>query len=241
MRRIAIAALIVMSVFVTTAPVWASAQTEITTATNQGKAVFIVVTQADARGTDRAIGIANQAIALAPNAAVVVLDRTAPENRPLVDRFRVLGAPVPLILVLASNGVLAGGALLKDATPQNLVATIPTPKKAEMLMHLHLKHPVFVVVSKKTMIEARGSVFEACTKAMQLLEKKAGTVVVDSDDKAEKAWLKELNIGAKETTPVTIVFNAKGQKTQVFRSVMTGEQLVQAVKKKLPCCPGGDC
>jgi hypothetical protein len=91
------------------------------------------------------------------------------------------------------------------------------------------------------MIEPRGKVFEACTKATQMLDRKASTVVVDMDDKAEKAWLKELKIAAKEAMPVTIVFNAKGQKTQVFREVMTAEQLVAATKKKAPCCPGGDC
>ena len=61
MRRIAIGALLALSVLVVTAPAWASAQSEITAATSQGKAVFLVVTQANARGTDRAIQIASQA------------------------------------------------------------------------------------------------------------------------------------------------------------------------------------
>ncbi len=40
---------------------------------------------------------------------------------------------------------------------------------------------------------------------------------------------------------VTIVFNAKAQKTQVFRGKVTADQLVTAVTKKAPCCPGGSC
>ena len=91
------------------------------------------------------------------------------------------------------------------------------------------------------MVAERGAVFEACNQAMKTLERKATTVSVDMDDKAEKAWLKELRIGAKERVPVIIVFNAKGQKTQVFRCVPTAEQLVQAVNKKVECCPGGSC
>lgn len=241
MHRVAIGSLLVLSALVVTAPAWASAQSEITAATNEGRSVFVVVTQANARGTDKALEIANQARALAPRSAVVVMDRHAPENQPLVQRFRVAGAPVPLLLVMANNGVLAGGALLKDATPEVLVKLIPTPKKADMLFGLHQKKAVFVVVASKAMVAERGAVFEACNQAMKLLDRKATTVVVDMDDKAEKAWLKELRIGEKETAPVTIVFNAKGQKTQVFRCVMTAEQLVTAVKKKIECCPGGSC
>jgi len=219
----------------------ASTQSEITEATGAGKAVFLVVTQANARGTERAIQIAQQAHAMAPATAVVVLDRGAAENQDLVQRYRLLGAPVPLILVVASNGVAAGGALLKDATPEALVRTIPTPKKAEMLLHLANKLPVFVVVSRKTMVDQRSAVFEACSEAVRRLEGKAATVVVDMDDKAEKAWLKELNVGEREAAPVTIVFNAKAQKTKVFRKVMTADELIQAVQAKVSCCPGGSC
>ena len=64
MRRVAIGALLALSVLIVTAPAWASTQSEITAATSQGKAVFLVVTQANARGTDRAIQIAQQAQAL---------------------------------------------------------------------------------------------------------------------------------------------------------------------------------
>lgn len=219
----------------------ASTQSEIAAATGAGKPVFLVVTQANARGTERAMQIAQQAQGMAPEAAVVVLDRGDEENQELVKRYGLLAAPVPLILVIASNGVVAGGALLRNATPEALVRTIPTPKKAEMLLHLSQKLPVFVVVSNKTMVEPRSAVYQACTEAVRRLEGKAATVVVDMDDKAEQAWLKELNIGEREALPVTIVYNAKAQKTKVFRKVMTADELVQAVRAKVSCCPGGSC
>ena len=204
---------------------WASAQGDIAAATGEGKAVFVVVTQAGAREPDRAMQIAGQAQAMAPSSTVVVLDRGVQENQELVKAFRLAGAPVPLILVVAHNGVVAGGALLKDATPQALVRLIPTPKKAQMLLAMTQGQAVFV----------------ACTEAMKRLERKAATVVVDVEDEAEAAWIKELNVSPKEEAPVTIVFNAKGQKTQVFRGAVSAEQLVQAVNKKVECCPGGSC
>jgi hypothetical protein len=241
MRRIPCALALFVAVSLTAGTAWSAATDEITEATSQGRAVFLVVTQGDARGTDRAMQIANEAHALAPATAVVQVDRAAPENRELIESLRAGSAPVPLILVMASNGIVAGGALLKDATPQNLVATIPTPKKAEMLLHLSNKMAVFVVVGNEHMVVERGQVYEACNQAMQTLERRAATITVDMADKAEKAWLTELNVTGQETSPVTIVFNAKGQKTQVFRQVMTAAQLVEAVNKKVACCPGGSC
>lgn len=234
--------LILLVVLIAVIPAQASTRSEILAAKAEGKAVFLVVTQANVAGTERAVEIAKKAHALVPKSVVVVLDRGARENQDIVKRLRVLGAPVPLILVVAPNGIVAGGARLQDATPQNLVATIPTPKKGDLLLHQSKQKAVFVVVSDgKTMVDARGKIFEACTSAMEKLKKKAATIAVDVSDKAERAWLKELNIKAKETGPVTIVFNAKGQKTQVFRKVMTAEDLVKAVTKKVECCPGGSC
>lgn len=241
MRRVVMVALILGTVLLSGSLAWGSTQGELAAAALDGKTVFLVVTQAGAAGTDRAMQIARQAQGMASNTAVVVLDRGAAENQELVKHYRLLGAPLPLILVVAPNGVVAGGALLKDATPQALVKTIPTPKKADFLMQLSTKKAVIVVVSKKTMVQPRSAIFEACNEATRRLERKVTTVVVDMDDKAEKAWLEELSIGPREAAPVTLVFNAKGQKTQVFRAVMTADDLVKAVTKKVECCPGGSC
>ena len=242
MLRIVVALLVVGVVLGSGIPARASAQGELSAAALEGKTVFLVVTQGNAPGTDRAMQLARQAQGMAPDKATVVLmDRGAAENQKLVERYRLLGAPVPLILVIAPNGVVAGGALLKDITPELLVKTIPTPKKTEMLMGLHQKMSVIVVMSRKTMVEARSAIYEACGEATRRLERKVTTVVVDMDDKAEKAWLKELGVGPREALPVTVVFNPKGQKTQVFRKVMTADELVKAVQKKVECCPGGSC
>ena len=241
MRLVRSTVLVLVAVLLVVAPAWASAESDIQAANAQGKAVFVVVTQSNARGTDRALAIAQQAQALHPMSAVVTIDRAVAENQSVVQRYRLQSAPVPLLLVVASNGIVAGGARLQDATPQRLVASIPTPKKAEMLLNLTQKKPVFIVVSSKAMVEARGQVFEACNTAMKRLDGKAVTLVVDMADKAEAAWLKELKISPKEKAPVTIVYNAKAQKTKVFRGTVTADQLFKAATQKAACCPGGSC
>jgi hypothetical protein len=170
----------------------------------------------------------------------VALDRGLPENRDLVEAYRVSAAPLPLILVVAGNGVVAGGALLADATPEALARLVPTPKKAEMLLHLTGQIPVFVVFSRASMA-GQGPAFEACSEAVRTLDHKAATVVVDLDDEAEAAFAAEMNVAADAPAPVVVVYNAKAQKTGSFRGAVTAAQLVAAARKRASCCPGGSC
>ncbi|MHC5010402.1 MAG: hypothetical protein ACYTG6_05540 [Planctomycetota bacterium] len=235
---------------VVTALVWtgggdarASAQSEIDSALAARAPVFLVVTDGNTRGTAKALEIAQAARARTPNAAVVVLNRTDPANRNLVSKYRVLAAPVPLILVLASNGVVAGGARLADATPDVLVALVPTPRKADMLLALQGKRAVFLVFSRRTM-PTQGNVFEVCSEAFNQMEqtpRKAQIVTIDMDDEAERRFLAEMKVDPRATEPVIVVFNRKGQKTGVFRSTVTAAQLIETANKDAPCCPGGSC
>jgi NAD(P)H-hydrate repair Nnr-like enzyme with NAD(P)H-hydrate dehydratase domain len=213
---------------------------DIDEATAAGHPVFVVVTDRDANGFDRAFDIAKRAQALAPGARLATLDRGAAENKDLVRRYGVLGAPVPLLLVVAQNGVVAGGAMLKDATPEVLVGLIPTPKKAEMLLALSKQLPVFVFATGPDM-EGSEAMLAALKEAHRLLEKRVATVGIDVRDEAEKAFLKELGIDPKTKHPVIVVFNAKGQKSAAFRDGVTAAQLVEAARKKASCCPGGSC
>ncbi|MFV1957882.1 MAG: hypothetical protein ACC662_00575 [Planctomycetota bacterium] len=221
------------------APTWASTSTELGDALAQHQTVFLVVTQSNAKGTDQAKKIAEEARAKAAGTRVVVLDRALPENKPLVDKYRVLAAPVPLILVIAHNGVPAGGALLRDATPDALIRLIPTPKRAEFLLAVSQKKPVFLIVSRKSM-PLQSEVFEAATQALDALQKKANIVTVDLDDKAEQKFVKSMKIDPKTKEPATFVYNASAEQTGFFRGAVQAGKLVEAAKKKAGgCCPSG--
>lgn len=242
MARIRTWVAIAAGVLLTGGGAWAGAQSDLDTARQQSRSAFVVVTESNARGTDQALQVAHEAQALAPASAVVLLDRGLPENAPLVQSFRVLAAPVPLILVVAPNGVVAGGALLKDATPAVLVKLIPSPKKAEMLLALSKGMPVFVVTSSPAMdAQVRAAVFSTLKQAHEMLEGKVATVAVVATDPGERAFLTELGIDPNATSPTVVVFNAKGQKTGSFREPPSAEALVTAAKKQAACCPGGSC
>ena len=221
----------------------ASTQSELGEALQAKRPVFLVVTQSNARGTPQALDIAKKASALVPGSKVVTLDRAVEANAGLVKKYRVLGAPVPLVLVLAPNGIVAGGALLKDASPKKLAALVPTPKKTDMLGALEAKRAVILVFSHPKMAD-RSRILDVCGKAFTQMEQtrqKAQVIMVDTTDKAEGKFLAEMKVDPLATMPQVVVLNAKGEKTAVFREGVTVKQIVDAVNMKAPCCPGGSC
>lgn len=223
-----------------TRPASAGAVDEIGSANAAGRTVFLVVTDAAAQGLEGARQAARDAQALVAGSAVVELNRSDPAQADAVKRFRLAASPVPLVLVVGSNGVAAGAARPGDGAAQRLAALVPTPRKAEMLKVLDQQRTALVVFSRATMAE-RSALMESLTAALKALEGKAEAVLVDLDDPAERAFLAERKVDAAATRPVTLVLNAKGQALGRLDGAPTAQKLVETARSKAPCCPGGNC
>ena len=123
MRRVAFAAP-VFAVLVSVAalaaiaprPAAASAAEDLTAATAAGQAVYIVVTDASVADVKPVAAAAAEA-ATAVKGKSLVLDRGAAANADLVAKYRLASAPVPLVLVLASNGLPVAGLPGEQDTP----------------------------------------------------------------------------------------------------------------------------
>ena len=107
------------------ATIWASVQTDIEKANNKGKTVFLVVTEPGVTGVEKAVSIAKQANKKVTKSTVIEMNRADSTNSQLVKKYRLAGAQLPLILVVASNGVAAGGLTVDQATPESLLKMIP--------------------------------------------------------------------------------------------------------------------
>lgn len=149
-------------------PAVASAAEDLIAATAAGQPVFVVVTDAAARGTDAVTAAANAA-ATSVKGRVIVLDRGAAANADLVAKYRLGSAPVPLVLVLAGNGLPVAGLTVERVTAAALVAALPSPKKLETLTALNDRRAVFVVVSGERMA-GRTAAIEQASLAMQSME-----------------------------------------------------------------------
>lgn len=215
----------------------ASTQKDLDSAAKNGKIAFILVTDQGASGLDQAKDMIRTAMKQVQKSVLVELDRSNPANAELAAKFRLAGAPVPLVLVAARNGVLAGGAPAAQTTADQLVSLVPSPKKAEILQVLQSGKAVFITASRKGMASQSG-VMSACAMACGQMQNQSATVQIEMDDPAEQAFLTQMKVNLASTEPVTLVINAQGQVTGTYTGAAEVANLVQAATKKAGgCCP----
>lgn len=217
----------------------ASLQSELEKAAQAGKVVFLVVSEAGNQNEAKALAVAKDAQAAHPKSVVLTLDRTKASNAALVKKWALGSVPLPIILVIAQNGVLAGGISAAQATASSLGAMVPTPAKAEVLKVIQAGNAVFLVVGKSS--AAKSKALENCGTACGSMNNKAKTVFINFSDPAEKGFLKELRITSVGDEPLTYVINNSGQITGTFTGTTNVNALVAAATKKAAsgCCPTG--
>jgi len=234
-------ALSLVAILVMSSPASASVETDIATANAAGRSVFLVVMEGGSNGIDLARRVTSEAQKLATETAIVELNRADPANAATVKKYRLESVPVPLILVLAPNGVAAGGALPHAVTASRLARMVPGPAKAAHLKALDEKKASLLVFARASTTR-REDALKAAADAVVLLKGAAVVTYVDLDSKKETDFIAEREIDAKSEVPVTVVFNAKGQATATFLGVQTAGGLAEAaLKETQECCPGGRC
>jgi hypothetical protein len=206
-------------------------------ATNNGKVVFLVVADGNNQLSE-ANQIAVNTQKKVKKSEVITLDVSDKSNEDLISQYRLNGAQTPLILVIASNGVVAGGFNLQ-ATPENLIEAIPTKKQADALLAFSQGKSVFIVLSKKAWADKAQSIDE-CNKSCIALKNKSVVIDLDMDDKAETSFLKILKPDFNATKTNVLVFNSKGQFTEKLEAPVKSGTLTSSTKKKVGgCCPPG--
>ncbi len=220
----------------------AQTSAELDKAARSFKPVFLVAFNTNGPEADQAFSVANDAKTALKSASAVIKMNTADDaNKALVTKYRLAGAPMPLILVLDKNGTVTGGLPLKDATASRLVEMIPTPKTSELLKAISEGKSVYVVVFKESMA-SHDKAMDNCAMACGKMDNKSATIKVDMDDNKEAKLLQTLkcDLGAKE--PVTYVINTSGQVIGTHNGITDVSTLVASAKKapaKSGCCPGG--
>ncbi|NMC44722.1 MAG: hypothetical protein GYA46_12455 [candidate division Zixibacteria bacterium] len=204
-----------------------------------GKTVFVLVSEPGAAGIDAARAMIGQVMGTVTTAKLIEVNRADAANADFVAQYRLLAAPVPLVMVIAPNGALGGGMPTAQATPEMIAKLIPTPKKAEALKALQAGKAVFVTASRKGMA-AESGVMSACAAACGQMAGKSAAVQIDLDDPAEAPFIQELKLKPEAAQPTTVVINTQGQITGAFNGPVEVGNLVRAATKKAGgCCPGG--
>ncbi len=213
-----------------------TAQESIEKANKAGQAVFLIITEPGNANTQKAIDIANQAREKASKTQVIQADRSDAANIEFIAKYTVQGVPLPMILVIASNGVVAGAFYLSQASPEVLVKAIPSPARADVLKALSKDKSVFLVVSSKNMAK-KDEVMNTCQQACIEMQNNAKLIALDLDDPGEKQFISDLKIDTSITSPQTYVINSGGKITGTFGDDVSPTTLV-ATAKKLPAAKG---
>ncbi len=219
---------------------FASTAEQLQTAASGGSVALVLVTEPGASGIDQANQLIQNAMAQIPGSEMIESNRSDVANSAFVQKYKLAAAPVPLILVFASNGILAGGNVASRLTAQQLVAMVPSPKKAEVLMAIQSGQAAYVTASR-TGMSAAPQVTSTCAMACSQMKGKCIAIDVSMDDPAEADFLKQLKVNLQATEPVTVVLNAQGQLTGTFNGPVDVTNLVQAATKKVAGCGPKGC
>ncbi len=215
-----------------------AAQQDLDAAVAAGKAAFVVVYDAAAQSQlVQARQTAAAAALRAGNAVTIDVNRDEPANADFVKKYGLATAPMPLILVSSSTGVITGGVIAAQATPEQLVKLIPSPKQVEIFQAISSGNAVFITASRKGMAST-ATVNGACAAACQQMAGKSVQVTIDMDDPREATFLTSLKVNMQSAEPVTLVANAQGQIAGVYTGAIQVNDLVTAATKKVGgCCP----
>lgn len=236
-RRLITGAL--LAAFLAPAVLNATTTDELKQAQDKKKTVFLLVTEPNAAKVDEAREMIKAATKQAKKSTVIELDRADNANTDLVNQYRLAGVPLPLILVIASNGAIAGGLPAEKASAEELAQMVPTPKKAEVLKAVQSGQAVFVTASQKKMA-SEAKAIGSCAAACAQMQGKSQNIQINLEDKSELPFLTELKIDPLSPEPVTVVINAQGQVAGSFQGAVEVSNLVQAATKKAGgCCPPG--
>lgn len=219
---------------------FASTTEQLQTAAAGGSVAFVLVVEPGATGVDQARQTIESAMSQMPGSQMIESDRADVANEAFVQKYKLASTPTPLILVFASNGIIAGGNVASSLNAEQLVSMVPSPKKAEVLMAIQSGQAAYVTASR-TGMSTTSQVADVCASACSQLKGKCVTIDVSMDDPAEAAFLKQLNVNLQAKEPVTVVLNSQGQVTGTFNGPVEVTSLVQAVAKKVSsaCCPPG--
>jgi hypothetical protein len=178
-----------------------------------------------AKMSDRANGI-----------AVYLAD---PAEKPIVDKFGVRGAPMPLVLAIAPTGA-ATRAFPKHFEEAQLQTAFVSPGTAKCIKVIQDQHMLLICVQNgKTQFNQEAMQGVKTFKAESRYGKATEVVMLDPADKAEQRFLNDLQVDPQTATAVTVLVTPPGAPVARFAGAVTEEQITAKIKEAESGCGAG--
>jgi len=194
----------------------------------QTSAMKAVLQKAMAKMTDRADSL-----------AINVMD---PAEKPIVDKFRARGAPMPLVLAIAPTGA-ATKAFPKKFDEAQLQQAFVSPCTAKCMRAIQDRHSILLCVQNdKTQFNKEAMEGAKAFKADPKYAKGTEIIMLNPADKAEQRFLKDLQVDPKTTRAVTVLVMPPGAPVARFTGAVTKDEITDAVTAAQSSCgPGCNC
>lgn len=179
-------------------------------------------------GLARRGGVASSTMVRITNAA----------EKPIVDRFDVSRAPMPLTVAVAPNGAITG--VFQKLTDPNIESAIVTPTMTRCMKALQDNKLVFVCVQT-----GNRDVVPAAVQGFQTdpqFQSRTHVVSMRLQDPAEGKFLDQMQIDPRQTTaPLAVLLAPPGVLIGKYDARATKEQVAAAVHKAGKCCDDPNC
>ena len=208
------------------------------------KYLFIFFWRDDTQRSREMRGVFQAALAKMTNKAEAVEIQTEdPAEEPIVARYDVSRAPMPLVLAIAPNGAITKG-LPAPFDADQLRQAFVSPCTAECMKALE-DHKLVLLCVEPASAQVKQVSLQKGVEDFTADEQYAGhsaVVVLHAGDAAEAAFLKDLRVDPKTTDRVTVLMAPPAAVVGTFTGEVTKEQLVAKLKAaQSGCCPGGKC
>ena len=204
-------------------------------AARDGKYLFIFFWKADDEQTRNSYGVFQSAMKKwAESTNSIGIQITDPNEKPVVDKFGVSRAPMPLVLALAPNGAVTKGFPLQFTEAQ-LQEAFVSPCTARCMKALQNRKLVLLCVQNQQTQFSRAALqgardFKADARFAQATE----VVTIDPGDSTEASFLQALQVDPRTPIAVTVLLAPPGQPVARFAGAVTEDQIIAKVEAG-PC------
>ncbi|MCX7425322.1 MAG: hypothetical protein NTW96_06815 [Planctomycetia bacterium] len=215
----------------------------IESAGRDGKYVFFFFWKENDQQTGAMHGVFQTAMRRWAGSADSIAIQIADANeKPVVDKFGVDRAPMPLVVAMAPNGAITKGFPIKF-TEQQLEQAFVSPCTAQCLKCLQDRKLVLLCIQNpKTQFSQVAWQGVQDFKADVRFAKATEIVTVNPEDQAEATLLRDLKIDPRTSQAVTVVLAPPGQPVATFAGPVTKDQIVAKIASaQSGACAGGKC
>jgi len=162
---------------------------------------------------------------------------TNPEEKAIVDKFKLSRTPMPLVLAIAPNGAITG-VFPKTLTADLITASIVSPTKTRVMKTIQDNKLALVYVNGDAKNLPKGIKDFAADPHYTT---RHVVHMLHSEDPAEVSFLKDLGVSATSLTPTVCLLASPGVVVGKWPATVTGSQMSTALHAAGKCCDDPNC